>query len=390
MQEQYRQWLKGGLITCGLFFLVLTVIYVATLKVKAGWLLDLHDFIIGRDFVNFWAMGVASFQPDPARLYDINSYNAWLRALLEMRYFTQQWSYPPMVMLFAAPFALLPYYVALGVWVVLSIAAMLFVLAKHGKEWRVPAALLLVTPAAWIWLVCGQNSLLTAAAQIAVFLVLPKRPWVAGGLVGLLCVKPQIALLYPLYFALTRQWKAFAGAALVVVAMVAATMLIWGPELVITYLTYGIGAQHDYVVKEPPRIIAAMMPTVYMDGRLMGLAYGPAMAAQIFISVLTLGVLARHWWRAVPNPQHDMVLVAAGSILVTPYLMAYDTVFFTWAVIAAAAWLTDRRARLLLAVCLWLPILHFVLGVFWIPGSALLPGLVMWLVFQQKKRAATI
>jgi hypothetical protein len=53
---------------------------------------------------------------DPGRFYDLAAYHQALRDLLGMDLGGQNWSYPPSVMLLAAPFGQLNYLAALGCW----------------------------------------------------------------------------------------------------------------------------------------------------------------------------------------------------------------------------------------------------------------------------------
>ena len=62
---------------------------------------DYMRFVVGRDFLNLWMYGRAAFEADPSRFYDVELYNAALRAIIGGEYFGQTWSYPPSVMLIA-------------------------------------------------------------------------------------------------------------------------------------------------------------------------------------------------------------------------------------------------------------------------------------------------
>lgn len=90
---------------------------------------DLHDYILGRDFLNFWIYGREAWTAAAGRFYDIDLYNDHLRALIGWDYAIQQWSYPPHILFFVAPFGLMPYGLALAVWTILGVLT--FVLTPY-------------------------------------------------------------------------------------------------------------------------------------------------------------------------------------------------------------------------------------------------------------------
>ena len=66
---------------------------------------DATTLVVGRDFMNFWMYGrAAAFTADPGRFYDPASTTMSFVALLGPDYFGNNWSYPPSIMLIAAPF----------------------------------------------------------------------------------------------------------------------------------------------------------------------------------------------------------------------------------------------------------------------------------------------
>jgi hypothetical protein len=66
---------------------------------------DIHGYALGRDFLNFWTYGREAWSGEAGRFYDIALYNEHLGRLVWPDYQTQQWSYPPHLLLLAAPSA---------------------------------------------------------------------------------------------------------------------------------------------------------------------------------------------------------------------------------------------------------------------------------------------
>ena len=81
---------------------------------------DGTGLVAGRDFLNLWMAGKAAWGVDPAQFYDLATYQAAMARFVGADYPGQIWSYPPSVMLIAAPFGQLPDGPALIVWTLIG------------------------------------------------------------------------------------------------------------------------------------------------------------------------------------------------------------------------------------------------------------------------------
>src|SRR5690606_3010560 len=86
----------------------------------------------------------------------------------------------------------------------------------------------LTAPIVLICLGHGQNGFLTAALLGGGLFLIDRRPLVAGLLLGCLVYKPQFALLIPALLALGGHWRAFAGATLSCLGLIAISLILWG------------------------------------------------------------------------------------------------------------------------------------------------------------------
>lgn len=77
-------------------------------------------------------------------------------------------------------------------------------------------------PTVFVNAVSGQNGFLSTAALLGGMSLLARRPFVAGPVLGLLSLKPQLALLLPVALLAGREWRAIAGG---IVSFVALTLL---------------------------------------------------------------------------------------------------------------------------------------------------------------------
>lgn len=343
---------RGLIIVAAVSFVALLAAYLTTLQLQDGWVRETHGFVLGRDFLNFWMAGRAAWEPDPGRYYDPAFYTATLQQLLGGRYM-QQWSYPPMLLLLAAPFGQLPYLLAYAVWTGLGFAALwralgLYDLGRGGR------ACVMLSPATLFCLLCGQNALFTAAAMLAMVHWRQSRPVVAGLLLGLLSCKPQVALLLPVMLLAERNWRALAMACATTLALLALTAMIFGLPLLQHYWAVGMPAQAQ-VLREPAAVIAALMPTAFIQLWLLGLGYAPAMWLQGMLGLATAVLvyrLFRHTGARVPT----LVVLAMAGVLATPYLLSYDLIFLAAAVVLLSQHVAFTRVEnWALALCFFLP-----------------------------------
>ena len=87
-----------------------------------------------------------------------------------------------------------------------------------------------LAPAGLIAFISGQNAFFAAAVIAAIFRCLDARPVVAGVLLGLLTVKPQLGLLFPLMLLLTGRWTVFVWRRRPR-SRLPATALLWGADI---------------------------------------------------------------------------------------------------------------------------------------------------------------
>ena len=355
-------------------FVVLTAALYAWMISWAGpFPRDGSTLVVGRDFLNFWMYGRAAWTPDPSRFYDPLLYRDALAALLGAGYPGQNWSYPPSVMLAAALFGRLPYLAALLCWTALGLALFLWVVRRYASDRRLLAAIAL-SPAAVFCLISGQSSFVTAAMLLTIFACLDRKPMLAGILLGLLTLKPQLGLLFPVMLAASGRWRVFLVASATALLIAAATAALFGPQVWLDFVQKGIPVQ-NLVLADPDRIGTPFFPTIFMNVRGTGASYAIAMTVQACFSAFAIGAVFfafRH--RKDADPQLLAALFFACSICAVPYLLSYDTLPVTClAVMLLGAGTLDRRGQVLAKLVYWLPLIQMALGSGHIPGPALIP-----------------
>jgi hypothetical protein len=333
---------------------------------------DGSTLVVGRDFLNFWMYGRAAWLPEPGRWYDVVAYQRELAALLGGGYPGQNWSYPPSVMLVAAPFGLAGYLPALGVWTLAGLALFLAV-ARRQLDDTTAFVAVAVSPAVIFCLISGQSSLVTAAMLLGIFAWLDRRPVVAGVLIGLLTLKPQLGVLFPFFLIASARWTVFVSAAATTLALAGVTAALFGIDVWIAFVTQGLPVQ-NIVLADPQRIATPYYPTIFMNLRGLDLPYAAAMAVQL---VFTVAAIALVCWLGFARRDADRrdttALFLACSVAAVPYMLSYDTLALCVAAVALlAAGTLDARGQWLVRLVYWLPLLQVGLGQLHIPGPALI------------------
>lgn len=385
MADADRSLYRDLLVIGGGFALVTALAYVARLSFHDAYPRDGSSLIIGRDFVNLWMYGRAALGADPGRWYDLASYHAALRDLLGMELNGQNWSYPPTVMWLAAPFGALPYLVALAAWSVIGPLLLLRAARLDLAEPRI-LAVVMVSPAAVFCLICGQSAFLTTALLVAIFALLDRRPVVAGCLIALLTIKPQLGLLFPVLLAATGRWRVFAAASVAALALAAITAMVFGTASWRQFIALGLPVQ-SLVLADPDGIATPFFPTLYMN--LRGIGVGPqwALAVQGVLALAAAAsvALAGRW---AGETDQDLVRAQflAASVSASPYLLDYDLLPLTYAAVALlAAGRLDGAGRRLAQAVFWMAALQLALGSFRIPGAALIaPLFATYLIWRLK------
>ncbi len=261
---------------------------------------------------------------------------------------------PPQAWL-VAPLALLPLPVAFACWMVVIAAAFLLTwrLVAPGRgltRWAYLAAALAASPV-MVGLMLGQALVLVGAAVAASWWLLRRRRDALAGLVLVLIVlKPQLAWLVPLALLAAGYRRAFAvwGAASAVLAALVAISL--GPDGLAAYF-----ARLSHASGGGPEFSSGSLTLPGLLGEVP-----LVITVQGIIIVLTLWTAFRHRGE---KPDIPIVTALLGCLLVTPYLHPPD---LTILLLAAAIFLHARSSwwQTLLLISAYFLIFQFVWFVF--------------------------
>jgi energy-converting hydrogenase Eha subunit A len=242
--------------------LVCYAIYFGIWCVRAEVLKVAGVFPPGGDFVVFWSAAKLTLQGNALAAYDIATLHQLEVATVPLIATNQAvlpWFYPPTFLLFVAPFGLLPYWLAVPVFFGVSAAAFVWVV-RRIVPWREAWLPSVAFPGIAVVLATGQNALLLAACGGLALTMLRARPVVAGMLLALLTLKPQLALMVPVALVCARAWRALAAMTLTTLALAAAALGAFGIE---AYAAFLHNAGFARSVVESGAVILARMPTIF-------------------------------------------------------------------------------------------------------------------------------
>ncbi|MFL9891277.1 glycosyltransferase family 87 protein [Paraburkholderia sp. RL17-381-BIF-C] len=278
------------------------------------------------DFLPFWSAAVLALHG-----HAVDAYNIQALSVIEIRTVPYlgtvngilPWLYPPNTLLLIVPLALLPYKAAAVLW--LGGAYVLFVKVIRAIVPDRHAMLpVLFFPGALFVISVGQNGLLTAALAGSGLVWLRTRPVAAGVCLGLLCMKPQLVLLFPLALLCSRSWRALAAFLLTAGTTLALALLAFGADTLTAFLhntgiaTYSIESAHATL---------ARVPTVFAFATLVHAPAVLAYAAQGACALLAAAAVCYAWSRECAYSLRAATLICA-SLLVSPYLYDYDLAWF--------------------------------------------------------------
>ena len=367
------------------FFKLAFAIGVLVAGLEVGYLLhsplpyDPVGYLVGRDFANTWVGAQLALTGDPQAYFAADSYNRLLAEKFGAGYPLHIWSYPPHLLLFTWPLALMPYMAAYILYCAVGLAVYLAVASERRLDYL---ALLAIAPAVIVNIWCGQNGFFIAALLVGGLMVLDRRPILAGLLFGMLSIKPQLGILLPLMLALTGRWRTVLAAATTILLLVTAASLVFGVSVWTAYINDAMPVQSRVFLREFENFMTHM-PTAFMNARVAGLPLPVAAGLQIAVSLAAVGAVMWTFWRRRDADLSNALLLTA-AFLATPYAFNYDMVLFG----PVIAKLMDREGNTALdyglMILVWaLPFLTVALGIAGIPLSFLpLGGLAARLLWR--------
>ncbi len=274
------------------------------------------------DFHVFWAAGGFGVQGTPLLAFDQDALRAaygtcstkWL-----------PWVHPAPAMLLLAPFAMLPFLPAWGLFNVLSLTALAVALRNFTRHRNGTFVATLLAPAMLPALMAGQFSLLWIAGLLgAIAAMRADRPILAGVLIGCLTIKPTLGLLIPAALVAIWAFRTIIAAALTTVTIHAGAILHYGAEYWSTWRDvsayHAIGNMNELGNLDKMTSISAALVR-------LGIAPQTAVVANLGLALLLAAMVFVVWRKYTVHSDIAAGVLFAAIPVATPYLWYYDAAF---------------------------------------------------------------
>jgi hypothetical protein len=334
------------------------------------------------DFTSTWGGGWLVAHGRATELHDLATYSDALRSLIGPGMGQHAWGYPPIVLLYAVPLSLLPLAIAYALWTVATPAALWVALRAAGLPLGVCLATI-AAPAALNNAAFGSNGALSAACLAGSLLLAPRRPVIAGILMGLLSFKPHLGVLLPVVLLASRNGRALAAAAATAGLLVVASGGLFGVWMWTEFVTETQPLMRAILQSPWPTSYQLNAVTVFVAARAAGTSVAAAYAIQALVTACCVVVAWRAWRKPDADPFARMALTAALSLLASPYGYTDDMVALS-AGLAAMAWRDGWRMDPIMVLAWLCPAFaHLLSVVLDVPLGAVVIAAAAWSAWQR-------
>lgn len=343
---------------------------------------DPHPY---RDFIAFWAAGKLADEGRPEQAYDpVTMHAAEKAAVPNSEKFA--WFYPPTYHMLVLPLSWISYKPAYASFMLLSIMLYYWTVRTLAPP-KISSFAILAFPGVTVNVIFGQNAMITASLAMLALHFLPRRPALAGVFIGMLAMKPHMAIMFPLALLCGGYWRTFGTAAATTVLMVLASLTILGPKSWIAFID---SLQTARNLLELGGLPWSRMTSVFADSRLLGTSIHHAYIGHGVTAIIFMAGMVYVWLAS-----HDIRLrgaaLALATLTVSPYMYDYELMWLAIPILMLTlrglekGWLFLERELLILA---WLfPLADLLLAPSTQASMAiLLEGLLLVLTLLQVQR----
>ena len=323
---------------------------------------------LGGDFVSFYAASKLALSGHAADAWNPAAHRIAENSLFRGPHGYLAFFYPPPYLLVCWPLALLPYGWSALAWMTGTTAAALGLLRAAFHK-TIPLVVMLAFPALWINIGCGQNGALSLAILTGGFLLMDRRPVIAGLILGLMVIKPQLAIGLPFVLGAAaladpKRWRVLLAMGFSAVTLCGLAYLAVGQT---GYAAFFANSTYAREVLNQGLVDPALMQSLYAGLRVLTVPAMAAYAAQGLLSVGVLGTAAYVAFRYRPSGLALAALTISATLLATPFLLDYDLLIMAlplgWLVLTGATDGFRNWEKLGLLVAFLLPLVSRKLAV---------------------------
>ncbi|UWX58027.1 DUF2029 domain-containing protein [Chlorobaculum sp. MV4-Y] len=333
-------------------FLLLLLAIGLKLFLRSKNTVDLSGQPFGYDFITFWGASHLALTGHAQDAYSIPLLFKAEQLAQPASKIAYPWYYPPSFHLVVLPLALLPYIAAYWTFILSTLGGYLLVLRRiiHGN---IAMWCLAAFSGLWMNFFHGQNGFLTAAIAAAALLSVERRPVLAGVLIGLLAIKPHLAILFPVALLAIGAWRTLITAAVAAITFMAIGTVTLGTAVLKAFFA-SLGYARLFLENES--LAWRKMPSVFAFLRLLEM---PVTWAYVVHCIVAAVAVIAVWqvWRHCRNRNLRGAALMTATFLVSPYVFDYDLAWLAFPIAWLAldglrtGWLRGEREVL---VAVWL------------------------------------
>jgi hypothetical protein len=292
---------------------------------------------LGTDFVSLYAAGKLASNGHASLAYDLAAHRSVEKVIAPQVGFLP-FAYPPPMLALLVPFVQVPCGMAQTFWV-LCTGALFFAAARRFA----PLSYAFANPINFLDSFAGQTGFLVGGIFLVGLRLIESAPFAAGAVLGVLILKPQLAVILPVATIASRRWRVIGGAAASSITILLFGLLLFGID---SYLGFLAMAQQFGAMMRDSRWPWAELVSPFALFRYFGTPLIPALALHVILASTAAAIVWVAWSR---EWQEKIPILASATLLGSPYLFTYDATLM----ILPAGYLVAQRRYWAVGV-LWL------------------------------------
>ena len=281
------------------------------------------------DYIPFWAAGKLAYTGQSAVVYNLEIIKQTERVVIPTLQNYLPWLNPPTFLVVMNVLGAFEFATSFGIWTVLTTFFYLITAWCLFPNRYTFLCAAFFPPFIFSFLI-GQTGALTASLTIIALLNCEKRPFMAGILIGLLAIKPQTAVLIPVAFVASRNWKAFISATCSTFIFIVMTIVLYGTE--IWHSFYINTLRHNNIILSKT-YNDYYLQSLYGFFQYLELNTDIALIIQGIFAVISVAIVYICWsckWLALNN---KITVLVVCTLMLQSYTVIYDFTVLYFAII---------------------------------------------------------
>ena len=339
-----------------------------------------------RDYIAFWSASHLALSGHPELAYNSKILHETSKTAVHNAP-NFHWLYPPTYQAIILPIALLDYKLSFFIFISISFLALFTATIKSINN--IPIIIALAFPAIYSVIYYGQNSFLTTALTILALINIERRAILSGITLGLLTIKPHMAIVLIIALIAGRHWRALITTLLSSITLAYLSYLVLGSAVWVKFFEIPKVAAH---LLENHLLSWNSMTSIFVSAKILGASNLLAYTTHFIFSAIMLIIMITTWRKS-----NDIGLKSSIATLSTltfsPYMFDYELIFLSIPLVFLTAhsikhgWLRWERE---IYTATWIfPLVNFILPDIGGTDISLTPIIIIMLTFCIIRRTNT-